>query len=122
MASWAEGPPRDRWCLDELDEPELPLNNFAILLIFLFFSAAFAVNRAEVAEVFAPPGSVFLLHNVFTGVCVCVTSRLSSSTAFRFQFKLASERTFRRTFHHYLSDVTLVTPDTFHFFFFTPSC
>lgn len=42
MASWGEGPPLDRWCLDfeELDEepePELPLNNLEILLI----SAAF---------------------------------------------------------------------------------
>lgn len=40
MASWGEGPPRDRWCLDfeELDELELelPLNNFDILLIFYF--------------------------------------------------------------------------------------
>lgn len=39
MASWAVGPPRERWCLDfeELDEElelELPLKSFEILLIF----------------------------------------------------------------------------------------
>lgn len=38
-ASWVVGAPRDRWCLDleELDEElelELPLNSFAILLMF----------------------------------------------------------------------------------------
>lgn len=49
MASWAEGPPRDRWCLDleELDEFELalPLKSCEILLIFSSFVCVNCADR-----------------------------------------------------------------------------
>lgn len=72
MASWAVGPPRERWCLDfeELDEElelELPLKNFEILLIFSRFSVFPTRARAlsNCADfVFA------LLHSVPRDRCV----------------------------------------------------